>query len=122
MTQDQDTLDSYSDGAMPDHVDLDAAEYVTASKYRTAVLRELAGGEAVPSDINDDVEFRFKSVSRALTELRDRGLIELLVPEERTHGRRYRLTERGENGAPYPARNPPTDQVNLHEFLSQSES
>ena len=86
MTQDQDTLESYSDGTMPDHVDLDAADYVRASKYRRAVLRELAGGAEVPSDINDDVEFRFKSVSRALTELRERELIELLVPEEQTHG------------------------------------
>jgi len=70
--------------------------FVISSDYRVTVLRQLNEGPATPSRIADEGDLAITHVSRALNELRDRGLVELLVPEERRKGRVYGITEQGE--------------------------
>lgn len=73
----------------------DDASFVIASQYRVAVLERLASGPAIPSQIAADAEIVLSHISRALTDLRERSLVELLVSEERQKGRVYALTDRG---------------------------
>lgn len=73
--------------------DWDTAGYVVASKYRAAVLRSLADGPATPGTIAEHSGVQLQHVSRALQQLRDRGLVELLVEEDRRKGRVYGPTD-----------------------------
>jgi DNA-binding transcriptional ArsR family regulator len=76
--------------------DWDQVSYVIRSQYRTAVLRRLVDGPATPSQIAERADFAIAHVSRALGELRSKGLVELLVSEEQRKGRVYGITEDGE--------------------------
>jgi DNA-binding transcriptional ArsR family regulator len=73
----------------------DEASFVISSTYRETVLERLASGPATPSQIATDAEISIAHVSRALGRLRERSLVELLVPEERQKGRIYGITDRG---------------------------
>jgi DNA-binding transcriptional ArsR family regulator len=75
--------------------DWDVIGYVISSDHRTAVLGRLADGPATPTQIADSVDLSVTHVSRALRSLRDHGLVELLVPEERRKGRVYGVTSTG---------------------------
>ncbi|XVH33568.1 ArsR family transcriptional regulator (plasmid) [Haloferacaceae archaeon DSL9] len=75
--------------------DWDEIGFVISSQYRVAVLRRLADGPATPSRIAEDSGIGITHVSRALGRLRDRSLVELLVPDERKKGRVYGITEEG---------------------------
>lgn len=74
----------------------DEIGFVISSRYRMAVLRRLAEGPSTPSQIATDSDLHVSHVSRALQRLRDRELVELMVPEERRKGRVYAITEKGE--------------------------
>lgn len=76
--------------------DWDDIGYVISSRYRVLVLRRLADSPATPSQIAHEGECSIAHASRALTELREHDLVDLLVPEERKKGRVYGVTERGE--------------------------
>ena len=78
---------------MPDN--WDEVSYVISSSYRVAVLQRLADSPATPSSIATDTERPITHVSRALQGLRDHGLVDLLVSEERQKGRVYGITDRG---------------------------
>lgn len=78
---------------MPDH--WDDIGYVISSRYRTRILVRLATGPATPSRIAEEEAMAVPHVSRALGELRERALVELLVPEDRQKGRLYGITDRG---------------------------
>ena len=73
-----------------------AIGFVISSSYRVTVLRRLNTGPATPSQIANDEDIAITHVSRALNELGDRDLVELLVPENRRKGRVYGITEKGE--------------------------
>lgn len=75
--------------------DWDVVGYVISSTHRTSVLGRLADGPATPTQIAQDVDLPITHVSRALQSLRDHGLVELLVPEERRKGRVYAITSDG---------------------------
>lgn len=75
--------------------DWDVIGYVISSSHRTAVLGRLADGPATPTQLAKDVDLPITHVSRALQSLRDHGLVELLVPEERRKGRVYAITSKG---------------------------
>lgn len=75
--------------------DWDVIGYVISSEHRTAVLGRLAEGPATPTQIADSVDLSVTHVSRALRSLRERELVELLVPEERRKGRVYGVTSTG---------------------------
>ena len=70
--------------------------YVISSRYRIKVLQRLTDSPAPPGKIAEDTDCAVSHVSRALQELRDRGLVDLLVPESRQKGRIYGITEEGE--------------------------
>jgi len=76
--------------------DWDEIGFVISSQYRIAVLKRLSDGPATPSRIAEDSGIGITHVSRALGRLRERQLVELLVPEERKKGRVYGVTDRGE--------------------------
>jgi len=74
--------------------DVDA--YILNSKYRRHVLVQLADeSAATPTEIAGAAGIRRPHVSRALTELRERDVVDLRVPEYRSTGRYYGLTDAG---------------------------
>lgn len=74
----------------------DEIGFVISSRYRIAVLKRLADGPATPSQLASDSGLAIAHISRALRGLRERDLVELLVPEDRKKGRVYGITEKGE--------------------------
>lgn len=80
---------------MGEHAPADAG-YVKGSKHRVAVMQRLAQSPAIPKEIKNDTDRPYSRVSDAVDDLRDHGLVELLVPDEQTKGRLYALTDRGE--------------------------
>lgn len=77
-------------------VEWDDVSYVISSRYRILVLRQLSKGPSTPSQIAEQTDTSIAHVSRALGNLRERSLVDLLVSEERTKGRVYGSTEAGE--------------------------
>jgi len=70
--------------------------FIISSQYRVAVLRRLAQGPSTPSQIAEESGLAISHISRALSRLRDRTLVELLVSEDQKKGRVYGITEHGE--------------------------
>jgi len=77
-------------------LDYDAVAAVKASTYRESTLNVLADGPATPSEIADNTSHEITHISRALREMQDSGVTELLVSEDRRKGRIYGLTDEGE--------------------------
>ena len=74
----------------------DVAGYVASSRYRIAVCEYLSEyGPGLPSEIASNTDLAQPHVSRALSELRERDVVELLVPESQQKGRLYDLTDSG---------------------------
>jgi len=84
-------------------LDYDDVSYVISSGYRQSVIEELHNRPQTPSEIDARTVHDISNVSRALKELTDRGLTELLVSEDRRKGRIYGLTGNGEAVAEYVA-------------------
>jgi len=80
-------------------VDYQAVSKVVASKYRTQTVTSLLDGAKMPSEIAEQSDSDMAHISRAITELREQGITELLVDEETKKGRLYGLTESGEKVA-----------------------
>ena len=79
----------------------DAESYILSSKYRSLILEHLAGtGQATPKEIADSADVSRSHISRALSELQEKDVVELRVSEARTVGRYYGLTEKGEEAWP----------------------
>lgn len=75
--------------------DYDDVSYVISSQYRSSVVKALENGPATPSKLAKDVECRVTHVSRALNELKEKDIVELLVSEDVKKGRIYHLTDSG---------------------------
>jgi DNA-binding MarR family transcriptional regulator len=75
--------------------DWDDISFVISSRYRIATLKRLDTGPATPSQIATDEDAGIAHISRALQRLREYGLVELLVSDDRKKGRVYGLTEKG---------------------------
>lgn len=74
----------------------DVEAYVLSSKYRSAVLEVLTERErATPTEIAEAADEPRPHISRALSELRDREIVELRVSDTRQVGRYYALTDEG---------------------------
>ena len=69
--------------------------YVQISSYRTKVMKTLDGEVKIPSEIAKDSEIRQNHISKVLSELKARELIECINPEARKD-RLYRQTDKGE--------------------------
>lgn len=75
----------------------DEVGYVISSEYRKEIMRHLSEGPKTPSAMaKPNTDIPIPHVSRALKNLRERDLVELLVEEERKKGRLYGLTDEGE--------------------------
>jgi len=75
--------------------DWEVVGHVISSTYRVKVLQRLADSPAPPSTIAQDTNCSVSHVSRALQDLRERELVDLLVPESRKKGRIYGITDAG---------------------------
>lgn len=69
--------------------------HVVASTYRTVIVDDLANGPSTPSNIAERTGVEIAHVSRGISRLRERGIVELLVPESTKKGRIYGLTKHG---------------------------
>lgn len=74
----------------------DAVSFALSSHYRVSTLRTLLEQPNTPSNLSDETGEDVGHISRALGELRNEELVELLVSEDRRKGRIYGLTEKGE--------------------------
>jgi len=75
----------------------DAFGYVISSRYRQIALKQLEENPKTPKDVTEDAGFNdISHLSGAITELREEGLVELLVSEDTKKGRFYGLTDDGE--------------------------
>lgn len=77
-------------------VDPDALSFVIRSQYRKAAVRVLYRDDLIPTAVADETPYSIKDISRAIQELRDEDVVELLVAEDTKKGRIYGLTELGE--------------------------
>ncbi|MFB6130537.1 MAG: winged helix-turn-helix domain-containing protein [Salinigranum sp.] len=77
-------------------VEWDQVSFVISSRYRIEVCRRLMDGPATPSHIAEETDCAISHTSRALQELRERSLVELLVSEQRKKGRMYGITREAE--------------------------
>ena len=74
---------------------LSEISYVQISKYRLKVMKTLEDKVKMPSQIAKDSEIRQNHISKVLSELKARELVECINPEVRK-GRLYRHTDKGE--------------------------
>ena len=75
----------------------DALSFVTRSKYRTKVLRQLHKRPQTPKEVTQALGYDDMShFTRAIQQLREENLVELLVDEDVQKGRYYGLTDAGE--------------------------
>lgn len=68
--------------------------WVINSKYRVGAMRELADGISYPKKIKEALDARYPNVSRALSELKERDMVEVVADEH--PGKLYALTDYGE--------------------------
>ena len=68
--------------------------YVKISSYRERVMKSLEDDVKIPSKIAEDSEIRQNHISKVLSELKARDLVECINPEVRK-GRLYRHTDKG---------------------------
>ena len=76
-------------------MDAEIIEFVKRSQYRQRVLTSLDGNVLMPKEIAKRSDIKTNHVSKVLSELKNKGLVELINPEARK-GRLYRLTDLGE--------------------------
>ena len=69
--------------------------YVQISKYRTKVMKSLDEDVKIPTAIANDSGIRKNHISKVLSELKARELVECINPKVR-RGRLYGLTDKGE--------------------------
>lgn len=74
-------------------VDWELYAWVKRSKQRQRIVRLLKQPQT-PTDISEELDIHIAQVSYSLSEMQERGLVEVLNPEAKT-GRLYRLTEAG---------------------------
>ncbi|OUJ18354.1 putative transcriptional regulator [Methanonatronarchaeum thermophilum] len=68
--------------------------WIKASKYRQNILKALEAGPKTPKELAEENEYRMSHVSRTLSNLKGRNLVECLNPDCRK-GRLYALTDEG---------------------------
>ena len=76
-------------------MDDETLDFVKRSSYRQNVLKALEDNVLMPKEIAERSNIKTNHVSKVLSELKSKELIELVNPEARK-GRLYRLTSVGE--------------------------
>ena len=75
-------------------MDKDTIEFVQRSTYRQKVLTSLDGNVLMPKEIAKRSNIKTNHVSKVLSELKSKDLIEIINPEVRK-GRLYRIQPNG---------------------------
>ena len=75
-------------------MDDETLEFVQRSQYRQRVLNALEDEVLMPKQIAERSDIKVNHVSKVLSELKSKELIEIINPEVRK-GRLYRLTDVG---------------------------
>ena len=76
-------------------MDDETLDFVKRSSYRQNVLKALEDNVLMPKEIAERSNIKTNHVSKVLSELKSKELIEIINPEARK-GRLYRLTDDGD--------------------------
>ena len=76
-------------------MDDETLDFVRRSSYRQNVLKALEDNVLMPKEIAERSNIKTNHVSKVLSELKSKELIEIINPEARK-GRLYRLTDDGD--------------------------
>lgn len=68
--------------------------YVEISKYREKTLKSIGNNVKIPTNIAKDSSIRTNHISKVLSELKSKEIVECINKEDRK-GRLYRLTDTG---------------------------
>lgn len=68
--------------------------YVEISKYREKTLKSIGNNVKIPTNIAKDSDIRTNHISKILSELKSKEIVEC-INEEARKGRLYRLTDTG---------------------------
>ena len=75
---------------------LKLTSYVQISKYREKTLKSIGNDVKIPTHIAEDSGIRTNHISKVLTELKNKEIVEC-INEEARKGRLYRLTDTGKD-------------------------
>lgn len=73
---------------------LKLTSYVKISKYREKTLKSIGNNVKIPTNIAKDSSIRTNHISKVLSELKSKEIVEC-INEEARKGRLYRLTDTG---------------------------
>lgn len=73
---------------------LKLTSYVEISKYREKTLKSIGNNVKIPTNIAKDSGIRVNHISKVLSELKSKEIVEC-INEEARKGRLYRLTDTG---------------------------
>lgn len=73
---------------------LKLTSYVEISKYREKTLKSIGNNVKIPTNISKDSGIRTNHISKVLSELKSKEIVEC-INEEARKGRLYRLTDTG---------------------------
>lgn len=73
---------------------LKLTSYVEISKYREKTLKSIGNNVKIPTNIAKDSNIRTNHISKVLSELKSKEIVEC-INEETRKGRLYRLTDTG---------------------------
>ena len=73
---------------------LKLTSYVEISKYREKTLKSIGNNVKIPTNIAKDSGIRTNDISKVLSELKSKEIVEC-INEEARKGRLYRLTDTG---------------------------
>ena len=73
---------------------LKLTSYVEISKYREKTLKSIGNNVKIPTNITKDSGIRTNHISKVLSELKSKEIVEC-INEEARKGRLYRLTDTG---------------------------
>jgi predicted transcriptional regulator len=69
----------------------DKQAFVNASIYRTKIVEGLKNGPCSPKELSKSLDLKFSHVSRALTELAEKKIVQLLTSKEIRKNKIYAL-------------------------------
>ena len=75
---------------------LKLTSYVQISKYREKTLKSIGDDVKIPTNIAQDSGIRTNHISKVLSELKSKDIVEC-INEEARKGRLYRLTDTGKD-------------------------
>lgn len=68
--------------------------WIINSKYRIYILEHLSDGIGYPKQIKNEYDIRYPNISRAMGELQERDMVEIVADEH--PGKLFKLTDYGQ--------------------------